>query len=257
MVKEDVLLEVNELSAWGRGRRMILDEVTLRVEDGESVSVVGHAGSGKTALLDGMTRMASGTRYSGQVHLRGYEHNLLRCRRGRLRRVRGGQISYLPGDPDVVLHPSVTVGEQMAAMMRQHRPEVRDWREESMYWLYQAGIAEPEARLRLPARVLDALSRVRLGVAMAFCTFPRLLLADDPTRRLDACAQGEIMLLIEKLRMKTGIGMVYATRDLRVGAKMGSRLVLLDDGRVVGEGPVEEVLAGEGLAGWLEEGRVE
>ena len=67
--------------------------------------------------------------------------------------------------------------------------------------MYQAGIAEPETRMRLPAGALDAVSRIRLGVAMAFCTFPRLLLADDPTRWLDACSQADLLVLIEKRLM--------------------------------------------------------
>ncbi|MEM8953616.1 MAG: ATP-binding cassette domain-containing protein [Verrucomicrobiota bacterium] len=242
-MKEDVLLEVKELSIWGRGRRLLLDDVSFRMEDGETVSVVGHAGSGKTVLLEGMTRLGTGQRYAGHVHLRGYEHNLLRCRRGRLRRIRGGQISYLPGDPEALMHPAVPVGEQMAALMRRHRPEVRDWREESVYWLHQAGIAEPEVRLRLRAGALDIFSRVRLGVAMAFCTFPRLLLADDPTRRLDVSGQADVLELLEKLREKMGIGMIYATRDLRVGMEMGSRVILLDEGRVALEEGRESVVS--------------
>jgi ABC-type dipeptide/oligopeptide/nickel transport system ATPase component len=241
-MSEEALLTVKELSAWARGRRLIIDDVTLRIDDGETVSLAGFSGSGKTAFLQSLTRLAEGVRYTGQVHLRGYEQNLLRCRRHRLRRVRGGQIAYLPGDPDAVLHAAVTVGEQMASLLKWHRPEVRDRQEESVYWLYQAGIAEPETRMRLRAGALDAVSRIRLGVAMAFCTFPRLLLADDPTRQLDACSQADLLVLIEKLRVKTGIGMIYATRDIRVAAKMGRRLVVLDGGRVVEDGPLRETL---------------
>jgi ABC-type glutathione transport system ATPase component len=241
-MSEEALLTVSELSVWGRRRRLIIDDVNLEIDDGETVCLAGFAGSGKTVFLESLTRLVSGMRYEGQVHLRGHEQNLLRCRRHRLRRVRGGQIAYLPGNPDAVLHPTVPVGEQMAVLLKWHRPEVRDRQEESVYWLYQAGIAEPEARLRLPASALDAVSRIRLGVAMAFCTFPRLLLADDPTTRLDASSQADLLALIEKLRVKTGIGMIYATRDLRVASKMGKRLVVLDGGRVVDDGPFAKTL---------------
>jgi ABC-type glutathione transport system ATPase component len=241
-MSEEALLTVSELSARGRGRRLIVDDVNLRIDDGETVGMAGFADSGKTAFLQSLTRLGAGVRYTGQVHLRGYDQNLLRCRHRRLRRVRGGQIAYLPGDPDAVLHPTVTVGEQMASLLKWHRPEVRDRREESVYWLYQSGIAEPETRMRMPAGALDAVSRIRLGVAMSFCTFPRLLLADDPTRRLDVCSQADLLGLIEKLRLKTGIGMIYATRDLRVAAKMGRRLVVIDGGRIVEDGPLKQAL---------------
>lgn len=255
------LLTIQDLRTWaprpgaGRGRRKVIDGVDLRIDEGEKLVLLGNGESGKSVLLRSVTRLVEGGRYAGKVHLRGFEHNLLKCRRGRLRRVRGGQIGYLPGDSRTILHPASVVRDQFIDLLKWHRPEVHDVREEMTYWFHEAGIAAPEARMRMRASELDPVSRIRVGVAMAFCTFPRVLLADEPTEDLDACSQAEILALIEKLLAKSGIGMIYATRDFRVAMRVAERAAVLRRGRIVEEGEVAGMIkapAHEATAALLE-----
>ena len=219
-----------------RGRIDVINGVDLELNDGETLAVVGEGGSGKTTLIEVVTRLIAGARCEGRVHLRGFSENLLRASERELRMLRGGQISYLFGGMRDSLHAHVSVREQMQEVLSIHRPEVKNFEEEIIYWLSKVGIADPEGMMSAYANKLDLVSRIRIGVALALGTLPRLLIVDEPTAGLDQSNREEMLDLIQSITDSAGTSVLIVTRDIRIACKIADRIAVMEEGRIVESG---------------------
>lgn len=236
----EALLSVRDLHVSVRdrfGKRAeIVRGVDFELGDDEAFAVLGETGSGKTALIESLTRLGEGVRCRGRVHLRGHRGNLIEKSERRLGKLRGGQISYVFGGLRDSLHSHVSIRDQMKEVLNRHRPEVKDEDEEIVYWMSRVGIAEPEPAMRLFPWRLSLVNRIRAGVALAMCTLPQILIADEPTAGLDQSSQEEILCLIRELKAKVGVALLLATRDFRVVRKLAGRVAVLESGRIVETG---------------------
>ena len=237
------LLGLSVSYARGRRRLRALSDVTLRVERGETYGLVGESGSGKTTLaLTLMRHLPRPARVDAGRALLGGD-DLLAAGERTLRRWRSRRIALVPQGAGSALNPSLRVGTQIAEVYRAHGG------------LLPAEAAEASARMLTevrvgdPARVLDryphelsAGQQQRVLIAMALAANPEVLILDEPTTALDATVEAEVLDLIEALQGEIDAAILLISHDVRVVARLCDRVGMLYAGRLLEEGPAEEVL---------------
>ena len=224
-----------------------MDNVSFRIGAGETLAVVGESGSGKSVTALAMTRLLPEppTRYEhGEILLQG--RDLLRLPERTLRAVRGGEIAYVFQDPATSLNPVFTVRRQMAEVLTLHRPDVGRNRcaqdAEIVRALAEVGITEPEKRLAAYPHQLSGGMAQRVMIAMALACRPKLLVADEPTTALDATVQRQIIDLLKDLKGGFGMSILLITHNFSIIGGLADRVAVMFRGRLVEEGPTEEVL---------------
>ncbi|UPM49587.1 MULTISPECIES: ABC transporter ATP-binding protein [unclassified Synechococcus] len=241
------LLELEELRCWhplaglpwqSRWYRAV-DGVSLQLRHGETVGVVGASGCGKSTLcraLMGLTPVRGGS-----VKLKGVD--LMRLRGEALRQARR-RIQMVFQDPLACLNPAMTVGEAIADPLLIHglaSPAAA--REQARQWLEAVGLQPPEAfEGRLP-RQLSGGQQQRVAIARALVLEPQVLLCDESVSMLDAEVQAEVLQLLRSLQDRLGLGLIFVTHDLSVASGFCQRVVVLDGGKIVEEGPGDQLLS--------------
>jgi len=210
---------------------------------GERVAVVGESGSGKTltalsiiGLLPHAVRVVSGS-----VTLDGVD--LLGLSEAQACNMRGSQISMVYQNPMTSLNPLMTVGAQVAECLRLHtsldRQEIRERVWDS---LESVGIADPRRAAKRYPHEFSGGMRQRVVIAMAMCTNPRVLIADEPTTALDVTTQARVLDLITQLSEEHGTAVLFITHDLSVAAQTCRRMVVMRRGDIVEAGETEALL---------------
>jgi len=225
-----------------RGSITAAREVTLAVERGECLGVVGESGAGKSQVfLAVMGLLAANGRAHGSARFLGTE--LLRLAPAALDRVRGAGIGMVFQDPMTSLTPHLAVGEQIAEVIRRHRRVARaEARAAALTLLERVQVSDPERRMRQYPHELSGGMRQRVMIAIALSSEPRLLIADEPTTSLDVTVQAQILALLADLKRERGMAMVLITHDLGAVAGVADRVVVLRAGSIVETGPVAAVL---------------
>nr|WP_279591109.1 ATP-binding cassette domain-containing protein [Modestobacter marinus] len=233
-------MRVRDLTIGFAGRTVVAG-VSFDVAAGERVALVGASGSGKTlTTLALLGLLPPDAEVSGSVQLAGTE--VVGAAERDLRPLRGPVTALVPQDPGTSLNPQVRVGRQVAAPLRRagvgRRPAA-------------ARADELLAEMRLPAGTgrrfpvqLSGGQRQRAALAMALAGAPRLLVADEPTSALDATAQHGVLAVLGRATRERGAGLLLVTHDLAAAATTCDRVLVLDEGRLLADGPLREVLAG-------------
>ncbi|MGN6220338.1 MAG: dipeptide ABC transporter ATP-binding protein [Microbacterium sp.] len=226
------------------GRREVVHGVDVTVEEGEVVALVGESGSGKSTtahaligLLPEGGRVDGGSIALGGVDITGWNQK-------RLRSVRGARVGLVPQDPVSSLDPVRPIGVQVGEILQVHG--VRDAatrRARVLELLERVGLDDPALRARQYPHELSGGMRQRVLIATAIALRPRLIIADEPTSALDATVQRRILDLIDDLRREEGTSVLLVTHDLGVAADRAQRLVVLNQGRVVEQGPSAGILS--------------
>jgi oligopeptide/dipeptide ABC transporter ATP-binding protein len=263
------LLKVNGLTvelATPAGWVRPVNGVSLGIGAGESVGLVGESGSGKTMLsLALMGLLPPGARVGGEIWLgaatgkkekdnaevqstqRNAEksRNLVGQTEAEWRAVRGREIAMIFQEPMTSLNPVTRVGAQVAEAIRAHEPRIAETEllRRMLAALEQASVPEPEVRARQFPHQLSGGLRQRVMIAMALAGRPKVLIADEPTTALDVTVQKQILELLDKLRREMGLGLLFITHDLGVVARIADRVAVMYAGRIIEQGPTEQVLA--------------
>ena len=261
----DPLLRVRDLRVSFK-----LDEGTVRAVDGVSfdvfpsqvVGIVGESGCGKSVTMKAILQLVEppGRIASGEILYRQRPSNratqdtidLVKLPpRGRLiRELRGADIALIPQEPMAAFSPVHTVGEQIieAIMLHGHRwhPDGRPVRRKearaiTVDLFRDVGISMPEQRVDAYSWQLSGGLRQRAMIAMALSCKPRLLIADEPTTAIDVTTQAQILALLRELQHKYETAIIFITHDLGVIAQMAHYVVVMYLGRVMEEGPVDEI----------------
>ena len=217
--------------------------VDLDVFAGESVAVVGESGSGKSVTMLATLGLLSQAEISGSVRWGNTE--LVGASADTLRSVRGRRISMVFQDPMTSLNPVLTVGKQMALVMKAHQPKLgkKELRAKAIDLLNQVTIAQADRRIDAYPHELSGGMRQRVMIAMSIANDPEVLIADEPTTALDVTVQAQIMELLRNLREEKNLALVLITHDLGVVAGSADRVAVMYAGRVVERAPVLDVFA--------------
>jgi peptide/nickel transport system ATP-binding protein len=220
----------------------VVDGVSFDVMPGEIVGVVGESGSGKSMTAKSVLRLLPKTaRLTGSVRFRGDE--VLAMSPAEIRAMRGALVSMVFQDPMTSFNPVLRIGDQIAEAMALHgKVDRRTLRERTWSLLESVGIANPAQRARAYPHEFSGGMRQRALTAMAVANGPALLIADEPTTALDVTVQDQILQLMRDLNEKSGTAILLITHNIAVVASLCSRLIVMYAGRVVEDGPTDEVL---------------
>jgi len=241
-----VLLQLEELRCWHplpslpwrqRWHRAV-DGVSLELRQGETIGVVGASGCGKSTLCRALMGLAPVQ--GGRVLLQG--QNLLALKGRPLRRARR-RIQMVFQDPLACLNPAMTVGQAIADPLLIHGLASRAAaRTRSRALLEAVGLSPPEGfENRLP-RQLSGGQQQRVAIARALVLEPQVLLCDESVSMLDAEVQAEVLALLRELQQRLGLGLIFVTHDLAVASGFCQRVIVLDGGRIVEQGPGDLLL---------------
>ncbi|MEP3055407.1 ABC transporter ATP-binding protein [Ascidiaceihabitans sp.] len=241
------LLEINDLAvtfATRHGEVTALDSVSLHVNEGETLGIVGESGCGKsiTALsIMGLIPQPPGRIKAGSIKLAGEE--FVGAPQARLRQMRGGEAAMIFQEPMTSLNPVFTVGAQIAEAIMLHQNTTRDQAmKDAVALLDRVGIPEPDKRARDYPHQLSGGMRQRVMIAMAVSCRPKLLIADEPTTALDVTVQAQIFDLLNEIQRDFGAAILLITHDMGAIAEMADRVSVMYAGRVIETATADAVL---------------
>jgi peptide/nickel transport system ATP-binding protein len=241
------LLELTDVSTHyvsAGGTRVVraVDEVSLRIDAGETLGIVGESGSGKSTLALTILRLLppAGRIASGRMMFEG--ENLLEKSDAEMRRVRGKRIAMILQDPMASLNPLFTIGDQVAEPIRVHEGtgRAKAWKR-AQELLKAVRIPSPQTRLLQHPHEMSGGMRQRIVGAIGISCEPRLLIADEPTTSLDLTIQAQYLNLLRELQRAHGLALIFITHNLGIVAKMCDQLAVMYAGRVVESGPVRQI----------------
>jgi oligopeptide/dipeptide ABC transporter ATP-binding protein len=233
------MMTISEFSS----EKALLEVSDLRLGIEGMDGVVGESGSGKSLTLRAIAGLLPPkiTYRSGSIKVAGVD---IRAARGTdLRRLRGDVVGMIFQEPMSALNPTMRIGEQIAEAARAHKKmSKRKSKSKAIGLLERMGFTEAERRYRLFPHELSGGMRQRVTIAIALAGEPQLLLCDEPTTALDATVTMRVLDLLVDLARELEISIVFVTHDLGVAARICHRIVVMYAGRVVEEGPAEQVL---------------
>jgi peptide/nickel transport system ATP-binding protein len=217
--------------------------VSIEVEAGQTLGLVGESGCGKSVTASSVLRLVPtppGRYLGGAIRFDGTD--ILQLPREQLSKLRGRDIAMIFQDPMTSLNPVFTIERQLGEVLKMRfgldRAAARARAAEA---LKSVGIADPERRLDAFPHELSGGMRQRVMIAMALLCEPRLLIADEPTTALDVTVQAQILHLMRALQHKMGSALLFITHDMAVIAEMCDAVVVMYAGRVVERRPVVDI----------------
>jgi ABC-type dipeptide/oligopeptide/nickel transport system ATPase component len=240
------LLQINNLRISffdGAAEVKAVDDISLTIEEGETMAIVGESGSGKSVTALSLTRLIPSPpaqHLGGTVLFRG--ENVLKFNERELQDLRGGKIAYIFQEPSTSLNPVYTVRSQIAEAIELHRKDVTFVDKEIVRLLDLVGIRDPEARMRDYPHQLSGGMQQRVMIAMALACKPDLLVADEPTTALDVTIQAQIIDLLKDLKKKLGMAILLITHNFAIIQGIAENVAVMYKGKIVEKGPSERVL---------------
>lgn len=219
----------------------LVDDVSFTLDAGDRVGLIGESGSGKSLTsLAAVGLLPSALRVTGSVRLDG--HEIVGTPDARLRALRGPVAQVVFQEPLTALDPLMRVGKQIAEPLRRHL-DLRGGAlgEAVSTALAEVALTDPRIARAYPHE-LSGGQRQRVAIAIALAARPQLLIADEPTTALDVTVQDAVLTLLERLIAERGMALLFVSHDLAVVARMVERIVVLQRGVAVEEGPVDRVL---------------
>ncbi|MHC2220250.1 ABC transporter ATP-binding protein [Rhizobium leguminosarum] len=230
------------------GEITAVNDIDLTVAAGETLALVGESGSGKSVTSLSVMRLLTrniGVIAAGSIRLAtsgGAVRDLVSLDEESMRRIRGDDIGMIFQEPMSSLNPVFTIGDQIAEPIRIHRGADRKAAMDAAVALLESvGIPDARRRAGQYPHELSGGMRQRATIAMALACDPALLIADEPTTALDVTIQAQILDLLLKLQRERGMAMLFVTHNLGVVAEIAHRVAVMYAGRIVEEGPVDEV----------------
>jgi len=231
------LLEIEDLRTHIRLREGVVhavDGVTLHVDEGETLGIVGESGCGKTMTALSIMNLlpVGGHIVAGAIRLG--SRTISELDNEAMRQVRGNEIGMIFQDPLTSLNPTMTVGKQIAEAVVLHRSVTKEQAyDRAAEVLDLVGLPRPKERLGEYPHQFSGGMRQRVMIAMALACEPKLLIADEPTTALDVTIQKQILELIDDLRRRLGMAVILVTHDLGVIAGRADRVAVMYAGKIV------------------------
>jgi ABC-type glutathione transport system ATPase component len=242
----EVLLRVQDLNVSYRGtssgQQRAVENVSFEIGEGEVLGLMGGSGCGKTSIALALLGLLSKSQahVSGSVQFRGKE--LLTTDRNALRAIRGSGISLVFQEPELALSPVMNAREQVAEVIHAHH----DWkwqrcRADAEMALVRVGLPNTPRIFSAYPHQLSGGQRQRVVLAQALACKPALLIADEPAASLDARSQNEFLALLRELQREIRIAILLISHAPEVQARLADRLMVMENGRIVEQGPFEQL----------------
>jgi len=238
------LLAVEKLSVAFPGQ-VAVREASFAIAAGETLALVGESGCGKSVTAFSVMRLLppNARVASGRILFDGTD--LLALSAAEMRDVRGKQISLIQQEPMTSLNPVLTIGLQIAEVIRRHEPLSRKAaRARAIELLDLVSIPDAHQRIDDYPHNLSGGMRQRVMIAMAVACSPKLLIADEPTTALDVTTQAQVLDLLDDLRHRLGMAVLLITHDLGVVAQWADRISVMYAGRIVEQAAIKPFFAG-------------
>ena len=243
-----MLLEIEDLDVSFRNEEgaetAAAKDVSLTLDRGEVLGLVGESGSGKSSVAMSVARLQPSPPPvwpKGRIHFDGVD--TLKMSVPELRQIRGSRIGVVFQDPIGSLSPLHRIGDQLVETVRLHRdvsaPAARAM---ALEWLQKVGIPDPAVRAAAFPHELSGGMQQRVMIAMGLMLEPDLVIADEPTTALDVTIQAQILDLLDELKRRLGLSLLFITHDLGVVQHIADRVVVMHRGRIVEQGACDEVL---------------
>lgn len=229
--------------------KKVVDDVSFHVDRGEILGIVGESGSGKSqtafsilGLLPDNARIVGGSiQFDGNYTVAPPGED--RVSQERLSKLRGKRISYIPQEPMSNLDPAFTIGYQLVTpMVRVLGISKAEARQRALKLLTDVGIATPERTFEAYPHEVSGGMAQRVLIAGAISCEPDLVIADEPTTALDVTVQADVLDLLRELQQRLNIGVILVTHNFGVVADLCDRVAVMQNGRLVEEGTVREIL---------------
>ncbi|WP_103105626.1 ABC transporter ATP-binding protein [Brevibacillus reuszeri] len=216
----------------------VIEGVSLSVEPGETVGVVGESGCGKSVTsMSIMQLLGRNVEMTGSIRFQDQE--LLSLSDKQMQAIRGNQIAMIFQEPMTSLNPLHPIGKQISEPLRRHQGlSKQEAKEKTIQLLKLVGIPRAEEIFSEYPHQLSGGMRQRVMIAMAMSCSPKLLIADEPTTALDVTIQAQILELMKKVRTEQGTSILLITHDLGVVAEMCHRVIVMYAGQIVEEAAV-------------------
>lgn len=217
--------------------------VSFELNEDETLCIVGESGSGKSITVKGIMGLLPKTAeiVSGSVMFQGKD--LTKIPEKEMLSLRGQDISMIFQDPMTSLNPTMTVGEQIMEVLREHRKDMSSAQKKArtLELISLVGINNPETRFRQYPHQLSGGMRQRIVIAMALACDPKILIADEPTTALDVTIQAQILDLMREIQKKSHTAIILITHNLGVVANMADRVGVMYGGKLVETANVREL----------------
>lgn len=256
IISDQPILSIKQLKTYfhqDEGVVRAVDGVSFDVYPGKTLGIVGESGCGKSVTARSILRIVEqgGRIEGGEIWLRRQNGNghvdeidltKLKEEGEEMRSIRGGEIALIFQEPMTSFSAFHTVGNQIIEAIRLHNPmSHKEARERAIELLRLVGIPRPERRIDEYSFQLSGGLRQRVMIAMALSSDPKILIADEPTTALDVTTQAQILELLVKLQEEKGLSIILITHDMGVIAEMADDVVVMYLGRLVEQGPVDEI----------------
>ena len=228
------------------GRILAVDNVILKLQEGQILGLVGESGSGKSVTAKSIMQLNAENAVYGdnsKIVLEGQD--VLKFKENQdLKVIRGGKVSMIFQEPMACFAPAITIGDQMVELLLLHKKISKEKAKSiSIDMLDRVGIADADKRFKQYAFELSGGMRQRAMIAMALSTMPKLLLADEPTTALDVTIQAQVIDLIKDIVTEYKMGVIFITHDLSVIAQTVDYVAVMYLGTIVESGPVREIIS--------------
>ena len=241
------ILEISDLTVklpQNADRLYAIKDINIAVNKEEIVCVVGESGSGKSVTaftVMGLHDTRALTPVAGSITLDG--EDILNAPISVIRDRRGQKMSMIFQEPMTALNPVMRVGEQISEMLEIHTNQSQSERKKSAIKAMQdVNLPNPDILFASYPHQLSGGQRQRVMIAMALVLEPVLLIADEPTTALDVTTQAQILSLIKDIQKRRGMGVLFITHDFGVVSDIADRVIVMQDGLIVEQGPATEVL---------------
>jgi peptide/nickel transport system ATP-binding protein len=242
------LLDIRDLKthfATDDGMVQAVDGVSLAIDRGETLGVVGESGCGKTVTALSVLKLVAmppGRIVAGEIFWQG--RDLVPLDADAMRHIRSKEIAIIFQEPMTSLNPVYTVGDQIAEVIRLHEGLGRRAAlDKTIEMLKLVHIPNAERRVKDYPHQFSGGMRQRVMIAMALSCNPKLLIADEPTTALDVTIQAQILELLAELKSRFGMAIMLITHAMGVVAETAERVVVMYAGKVIEEAPVRELFA--------------
>ena len=233
-------IEALTISPASQPQRTLVDQVSLTLQRGKTTCIVGESGSGKSlTALSILQLLSKQLRMQGHIHFEGRDITTLSDRD--MQAIRGKRIGMIFQEPMTSLNPVLTIGDQIGETLSVHLGLSRADRQQKVAALLtQVGI--DASRANSYPDELSGGQRQRVMIAMSIACEPALLIADEPTTALDVTVQAQVLHLLDELKQRLNMAMLFITHDFGVVADIADDVIVMFRGKVVEQGQVDRVL---------------